>query len=521
MMNTSGPAGLPRRRFLGTAMAGGVGAWGLTSLGGPGTARAARSLEDPVAELRSKFFTGPVTERIDLDTLDPARRPDSSQLGTIGHFQFVDRYPWMTPDNLLPFAVAAGIKWVRTGFRHEDWDWSAGKPGAMLKSWVDADLKAGIKPLFTTSNRNHLGTHKEVSGWVDMVRAAIGEWGEDVGAFMLDNEPNNSSEWKTHYGGEYWGGPWLDAYTRFAEQCCEQVKTEFPNVFLVNGIQVESQAMGQIKRSAPRIDALCMHHYTYKHGLPPEYTPRTGDAKFRDFATSDVEFEQAMSDYLRQGRMLLGRPDLQVWMTEIGLPTLSQREFPPDTLEPMSETQQAKTIARMLVLGLLTATKTFLYTLADQGHNAARDGDTFGVVTDDLRPKQGFFVLGRISALTGGRATPDPEFLAIATRLDGTLPGYVKQVNANTLVKEELRAERLVTADGRALVAVWSTAPPRDNFAPRRATFAVNKTLGKRPVLVDPMTGRSRFLVTRPGPGGAERFDLDVRDYPQFILAEK
>jgi len=478
------------------------------------------SFEDQVHNLRSGFFTGPITSVLDLGTLDPARRPDDTQLGVVGHFQFRDQYPWITPENMLAFVVAAGIKWVRTGVDYEHWNWDTDQPTELLRHWVEADLQYGVKPLFTISNNANIGTAKEVSGSVDMVDRLIGRWGESVGAFMFGNEPGNGL-WKSHYGGTYAGGPWLEHYTRFVEEGASEVKRGHPDAILVNGVQVEQVAMSQLKQSSPLIDALCMHHYTYRHGLPPEYNPRTADPAFKDFASSDAEFERTMRDYLAQGRLLRKNPELQLWMTEVGLPSLSSREFESDTLEPMSPVQQAKTVARMLVLGMLAVTKTFVYSLADQGHSPMRDNDNYGLVADDVTPKPAYFVVGRISALTGGRATPDPEFQAVVTRFRGRqLPTYVKQVGSpvRRLVKEQLRAERFTTPDGRGLVAIWSTAPPREHFAPRRATFAVSKTLGARPILVDPMTGASRFLRTHAGPDNTTVFGLDVTDYPQFVV---
>ncbi|MGH3741342.1 MAG: hypothetical protein ACRDT1_08420, partial [Micromonosporaceae bacterium] len=433
-----------------------------------------------------------------------------------------EQYPWITPENMLPFAVAAGIKWLRTGLVHSDWDWVADKPTESLRDWVSADLEHGIKPLFTVNNNANVGTAEEISGAVDLVRGAVAEWGADVGAFMFGNEPGNGI-WKNHYGGDYAGGPWVQRYANFVDQGSQAIKASHPDVFLVNGVQVEQVAMAQLKQSSPDIDALCMHHYTYRHGVPPELNPRTADPKFDDFATSDPEFERSMRDYLRQGRQLLRRPDLQLWMTEVGIPSLSHREYEPDTLESMSLGQQAKTVARMLTLGQLAVTKTFIYTLADQGHNPARDNDNYGLVTDQVTPKPAFFVVGRISALTGGQAAPDPDFLAVVTRIHGdTLPTYVKHVGSpSRLVKEEIKAERFTTADGNSLIAIWSTAPPRENFAPRRVTLAVNKSLGRNPILVDPLTGESALLATRPAPGGVHEFTLDVHDYPHFVVADE
>lgn len=514
--------GLTRRGVLGASAALAATWTAGTQLGLAPAAHATDSetFDQQVSRLRSQFFTGPILDHLDLDTLDPARRPDSTQLGIIGHFQFADRYPWITPENMLPFVVAAGIKWVRTGVDYEHWDWAANQPTPLLRHWVESDRQVGVKPLFTINNNANIGTDKEISGWVDMTRALITQWGVDVGAFMFGNEPGNGL-WKRTYGGTYAGGPWVEPYTRFVEEGARQIKGDHPDAFLVNGIQVEQMAMTQLKRSAPLIDALCMHHYTYRHALPPEYNPRTADPKFEDFATSDPEFERTMHDYLRQGRMLLRNPDLQLWMTEAGIPSLSHREFEPDSLEPMSRSQQAKTLARMLILGFMSVTKTFVYTLADQGHSPGRDNDNYGLVADDVTPKPAYFTVGRISALTGGRAVPDPDFLAVLTRIDGpTLPTHVKRVGSpvTRLMKEQLRAERFTTADGRGLVAIWSTAPTREQFTPRRATFAVNKSVGTRPIVVDPLTGSSRVLPTHPGPAGHQTFSLEVTDYPQLIL---
>ncbi|TDD21502.1 hypothetical protein [Nonomuraea diastatica] len=479
-------------------------------------------LQERVRRLRSQFFTGPILDRLDLDSLDPARRPPHSQLGVVGHFQYADRYPWITPETMLPFVVAAGIKWVRTGLLYDHWDWSTGGPGDQVRHWVEAELRAGVKPLFTVNNNVNVGTAKEISGWVDLVRGAVAEWGQDVGAFMFGNEPGNEI-WKNHYGGDYAGGHRVAAYARFVEEASKQVKAEHPNVTLVNGVQVEQVAMTQLEQSSPLIDALCMHHYTFKHGLPPEYNPRTADPRFKDFATSDPEFARTMNDYLRQGRMLLGNPDLQLWMTEVGIPSAAGREFEPDTLEPMSLTQQAKTVARMLVLGFLAVDKTFVYTLGAQGHDPARELDNYGLVTDEVTPKPAYFVLGRISALTGGQATPDPRFLATVSRFEGgALPTYVKQIGSPVarLVKERIEAKRFVTGDGRGLVAIWSSAPPRERFPARQATFAVTTSLGARPLVVDPLTGSSQVLQTHPGPSGTTLFKLDVADYPRFVLED-
>jgi hypothetical protein len=408
---------------------------------------------------------------------------------------------------------------VRTGLQFEDWDWAAHGPSAAVRGWVEAELSVGVKPLFTINNNVNIGTDKEVSGAVDLILGAIDEWGEDTAAFMLSNEPGNFA-WRNHYGGTYFGGAWVERYALFAEAVAEAVKAKHPGAFLVNAVQVEQMAMAQFQIAKPEVDALCVHHYTFKHGLPPEYNPRTLDPKLKTFATSDSEFERSMSDYLRQGQLVLDNPDLQLWMTETGIPSASGRTFEPDSLESMSTTQQAKTIARMLMMGFTSVAKTFVYALADQGHDPKQDIDNYGLVTDAIQPKPAYFAMARISALTGGRATPDPDFLAVPVQTDlRSLPLYVNRIGAqDTLVAERIHAERFTVDDGSGMLALWSSAPPRDEFAARPMTFAVNTPLAKRQILVDPLTGESKFVPVRTEAGGIQVFDVAVRDYPMLLV---
>jgi hypothetical protein len=514
---------MKRRRFLGAAAAA-AGAWTL----GAGCTTTT-DFDKRVADLRAQFFSGPIQDAIDLETLDPARRPDSTQIGACADFQHMDATARRHADDMLAFAVAAGIKWLRTGYRVADWDWNTRRPKDFLTHYVEAEAKLGIRPLLHTNADDFIGTPEHDQRWLQAARAGLDRWGDKIGAMQFGNEPH--ALWAPVYGGSHRGGPWLTHYSNFVESVSRQIKRDYPTIKLINGVHLPGVAITQLKRSAPTLDGVDWHNYPFMKYLPPDYTAETKDGNPLDLAPSRVKVDEVAADYLSRARALGHNNSLQLWMTETGIPTaLPGFQAPPGTHAPLSEQLQGKWIARMLTVALASSSKAFIYHLWDQGNNRPAKVAKYGLITRRQEPKPAFFVLGRISALTAGRATVDPALHATLTNLDvgaGTplfqrRIGSARQPGRQVMVREEIRSLWFTGGDGRALLAIWSTYPLLPNFRPRRATFEVNTPLGDSPIVVDPITGESDELRGRTAvrSGGGTRFELAVWNYPQFILME-
>lgn len=534
-----GSTGFGRRRLIGAAVAAGALAAGAVGVrwavqeDEPSPAernerreRAEREQRDEraerVAELRSEFFDGPVADRVDLDSLDPHRRPETTQLGLNAAFQHLKETPDRGADDMLPFAIAAGVKWLRTGHRTKEWDWQADRPAEIAERYVRAEAEVGLKPLLQVDAVEYIGKGDFVDRWVDLASRSIRHWGDKVGAVQFDNEPHSS--WSAVYGGDYRGGPWLSHYARFVQQASLRLKREFPDVPLINGAHLPSVAIQQLTMARARnLDAIDWHLYSFKEKLPPEYTKMAKADIFPKRASKHDEVERVAVDYRRRARRMLRNGRLQLWVTETGLPSTKPGFSHDPVTAPIGDQAQAKWMARTLPLLLPVTGKLFVYSLWDQGAERPDRNAFYGLVTDRLRPKPAYYVLGRISALTGGKLTTDPAFRARVSnlRLGGTprfrrVMGSDAHPSNQVVVRERIRVTRLIGANRQAMLAIWSTHPIREDFQPRRARIEVNTPLGPRPIVVDPMTGESRELVT----DGGTSFELEIRDYPLFILTD-
>lgn len=477
--------------------------------------------DERVDELRAQFFTGPAAELIDLATLDPDSRPDSTQLGLNAAFQHLKESDGRTVEDLIPYAMAAGVKWLRTGHRTREWDYENNRPAPVAERYVRAESEVGIRTLLQVDAADHIGEGDFIDRWLDLTRSAAEYWGEDIAAVQFDNEPHKS--WGAVYGGDYRGGAWLSHYARFVQRASNELHREFPHLRLINGAHLPSVAIAQLSSARARLNAIDWHLYSFKEELPPEYTLMAKADVFPMRASRSDEVDRVAVDYRRRARRLLHDRRLQLWVTETGLPTIKPGFDPNATLAPLGDQAQAKWMARILPLLLPVTNKVFVYSLWDLDGERPATNAYYGLIRKDLEPKPAYYVLGRISALSGGRLRGDPSFQARVSdiRLGGTprfrrVMGSKKNPVNQVVVQEEIRVVRLIGANGQPMLAIWSTHPVRPNFRPRRARIEVNTPVGPRPLLVDPLTGESRELRT----DGGRAFELDIWDYPLFILAD-
>lgn len=490
-----------------------------------------------VDQLRSEFFEGPILDYIDLDLLDPSKISDQAEFGAIAQFQYKNKpgFEHVVPEKILPFAAAAGIKWLRTGYGYR---WVSNEdpynpepmpreeftaPGYMDK-WINMEYELGFKPSITLgTGRTSLQKYKDDmdaynNEYGRYAQYLIERYGDKIGAMELSNEPYH--DWVNVFGGDrFSGGLWVKKYADFVASVSADIKDAAPNIPVINGMSDFSPAIEQLKYNPDtQIDVMNYHHYPQR--LSPEYAPFGHFPRNGEFVSSGIFLEDVASDYMNQSKAISGNEDLQMWITETGVHTKAETYI-----------HQAKDALRVYTVGLGSEDidKTFYFNIID-GQDLNKRPHNYGLVTSDYQPKPSYFAVARLSALTqGGTAKPDANFQAIITNIkvsdSSALPLWsddVKKAGIMHHVKENIEIKKLNLESGGSLIAVWSTAHTDrgvDEFVPRRIEFTVNQSLGEHPIYVDPLSGKSEALHERKAAGDSnyESFTMDVEDYPKFI----
>lgn len=478
---------------------------------------------DPVYQMRKQFFTGPILDHIDLDSLDPKNMSDDSQIGVVAQFQYLEFKPGhehRRPEKVLPYAEAAGIKWLRTGYGYrwvaDDMPHQTFTAPDYMDKWVNMEAGLGIRPSFTLTTgpdympefSNDMTTYtNEFNAYSQFL---INRYGDKIGAMEILNEPFH--DWTEIFGGDrFGGGAWVNEYADFVMSAASAIKQANPNIQVVNGMSDYSPTIEQLRyQPTTPIDVVNNHHYPQT--LAPDYTPFGNDPNNGEFVSSDLELDRVIPDYIMQTEKVAER-DLDMWMTETGVHT-----------KLVSEVHQAKDALRALTVGFLSGADKMFYFKLLEGSDQTLKVSHYGLLTTDYQPNPVYFALGRLNALTGGMATPDPDFQATINNLNSERPLWSDEVlkaGRTFKLNEEIRMEKLNLKNGNSLLAVWSTAhSTADDIADRQIEFAVNDILGDRPILVDPLTGNSSVLSTQTDSGDV-LFTLDVKDYPQFILVHE
>lgn len=483
--------------------------------------------QQQITSLRKAFFSGPICDRDDLMPLLPSQMPKASGLGLQTHFNQASFKPWFNYDKLLPYAQALGVKWIRDapawGRIDENYDNTYEHPG-VHDGWVHALSDRGfcLLALLLYGPADKLSPEQLSERYVKYASFVIDRYGSTIGAVQLWNEPNNFGGWKQHYGGKWYGGPWVKSFSEFLTMSAKAIKQRYPDLTVISGTGIEATTPQVLAEAGRYLDATYLHPYP-RYQIP-EFMPMVnGDANgTKPIYPSKMLFVDALDQWLTSLRQQAGNPNLGLWLTEYG----SAVYRPDDGVKgdhlhhpPVDDATQAKVIARLMLMALESRDieRSFIFILMDDYKKPTRPG--FGLMTADYTLRPSFNVYGRINAVTRGvvHATIDP---ANAVR-------SIKPVNADATgpllpTINDVRLVSFTRDDGVKMLSISApitkASDTSNSYQSVTATVQIDATMGDAPLLLNLMTGQSSVLPIVHAADG-NTVNVTVMDYPTLIIA--
>ena len=339
----------------------------------------------------------------------PAGAP-SQRFGVITHLPRLN-VGW-TPD-LLPMIRALGV-----GSFHESVEWRLieTKKGVyamppLVEEMVDRGNALGLEPVILLGYDNPLYQNNlDKEAFTRHALWIIDHFKGRVKTFELFSEPE-IHRFPEVYGGT-WNGkeadngdsPWIKKLAETVAYAAGEIKKKHPEVKLIGSavIMPGTQRLFKYPAMWKNLDALTIHPYPYHS--PPEIVPWGGkelDARDGVKVSDEDQSFSSMLRLLREGLQRAGRPDLPIWITEVGYSTAQVKKV--GLWQGYTEFAQAAFNAR---LGIMAAgngvARTYFYDFYDDGDDPHEIEFHFGLVRHDYSPKPSFFALQRLCALLPG-----------------------------------------------------------------------------------------------------------------------
>jgi hypothetical protein len=413
-------------------------------------------------------------------TPDSLRRDD--RIGVCTHFG--QNWP---VEQIMPLIAKSGAGWIR-----DDFGWAAMEPTpgkyhvpAKAKAWIQAARAAGLKvdlilaygnPAY--ADRYDTAAYAKAAGWLAR------ELANDVQAIEILNEPNNFG-FRDLYRGQWNGNeangsvsPYLQKYVQILNAAAKEIKLANPHMEVI-GLGTPAPASFRMIALglAPQVDGLTDHPYG---GKLPELVPYASNAYFllRDgIATADANGTLASQVSMFRAQAKKFGATEKLWHTEWGYSTVQAKPGKPGMSE---ETQAVYILRRLLESEAAGVEHTFIYDFKDDGADPYSNEQNFGLIHNNLSPKQSYFALRRLTGLIAGMGTAPPAKQA--------------SIENDPAVKQEglgYRCHTFSRSDEQtAVVAFWEVKPWDPNATTTHAVITLPLTHEPRHVFqYDLLTG--------------------------------
>jgi hypothetical protein len=397
----------------------------------------------------------------------------------------------------MPLIARSGAGWIRDDLNWADLEPTPGnyQIPSKARGWIQAAKHMGLKIDLILAYGNpayadhyDTGAYAKAAGWLAR------ELGNDVQAVEILNEPNNFG-FRDTYGGQWNGNepngsvsPYLQKYVQILNAAAKEIKLANPHMTVI-GLGTPAPASFRMIALglAPQVDGLTDHPYG---GQLPELVPYAASPDFlkRDgIATADASGTLAsqVSMFRAQARKFGATEKL--WHTEWGYATVPAKDGVPE------ETQAVYILRRLLESEAIGVEHTFIYDFKD-------DGENFGLVKNDLSPKQSYIALQRVTRLLAGTAT---------------VPSAKKaSIENDPAVKQEGLGDRCHTFSSsdeqRTVVAFWDAEPWKANATTANAVITLPLAREARHVFLYDLLSGSQTEIPWKRSGDSHRISITV-----------
>jgi hypothetical protein len=422
-----------------------------------------------------------ITTCVEAQAIPESLRRDD-RIGVCTHFG--QNWP---VERIMPLIAKSGAGWIR-----DDFGWAAMEPTpgkyhvpAKAKAWIQAARAAGLKvdiilaygnPAY--ADRYDTAAYAKAAGWL------AHELANDVQAIEILNEPNNFG-FRDLYRGQWNGNepngsvsPYLQKYVQILNAAAKEIKLANPRMEVI-GLGTPAPASFRMIALglAPQVDGLTDHPYSTQL---PELVPYASNAYFllRDgIATADANGTLASQVSMFRAQAKKFGATEKLWHTEWGYSTVQAKPGKPGMSE---ETQAVYILRRLLESEASGVEHTFIYDFKDDGVDPYSNEQNFGLIHNNLSPKQSYLALQRLTGLIAG--------------MGRTPPAKQASIENDPAAKQERLGNRCHTFSSSdeqtAVVAFWEVKPWDPNATTRHAVITLPLTHEPRHVfLYDLLTG--------------------------------
>jgi hypothetical protein len=395
----------------------------------------------------------------------PATRPAAEPSQRFGMNSHLRHYPGNT--KWMPLMAAAGVSMFRD---NEEWHGVERERGVykldpVTERMIDEGRALGMEPLFILGYENKLYENiLDTDGYIAHALWLMDHFKGRIKYWQVWNEPMNF--WFRKVYGGAWNGkekdgsdsPWVKEYAAFITKAARALKAAHPEAILITGTSgpADLRLLGHYPEMWEHIDVLAIHPYPYR--LPPELQPYGGE-KLRErdgvsLAGPDHSFASMIGIY-RDALKKLGKPDMPIWVTEVGYTTGLLRK-PNGPWAGMTEQAQAIYNSRFGILSAsLGVDKTFFFCLLDYGDDPYDTENRFGFLRRDGSPRPAYHALARLCRLMPGDTRPQKVNVKL-TRLAPFPRTDSTQWDAQTIeFLDEPQIHTFRRPDGGVLVCLW------------------------------------------------------------------
>jgi len=412
-------------------------------------------------------------------------------------------------EQIMPLIARSGAGWIR-----DDLNWGALErtPGnyqvpLKTRAWISAARHAGLKiDLILAYGNPAYSDHYDTAAYAKAAGWLARELAGDIQAIEILNEPNNFG-FRTTYGGAWNGNepngsvsPYLQKYVQLLNAATKQIKLANPQMTVI-GLGTPAPASFRMMALGldPQVDGLTDHPYG---GRLPELVPypATPIILQRDgIATADASGTLASQVSMFRAQAKKWGATEKLWHTEWGYATEHAKPGKPGMSE---ETQAAYILRRLLESEAVGVEHTFIYDFKD-------DGESFGLVKNDLSPKLAFFALQRVTSFLAGMGMASSANQA--------------RIENEPSIKPEGLGNRCYTFlssdEKRTVVAFWEAKPWDGNGTTRNVEITVPVAYAPRQIsLFDSLSGNQIEVPSNQSENNYISVTIAISAAPKLLI---
>jgi hypothetical protein len=421
-------------------------------------------------------------------------------------------------ETVMPLIAKSGAGWIR-----DDFGWAGMEPTpgnyhipAKAKAWIQAARKARLKVVLILdygnpayADRYDTWAYAKAAGWLAR------EVANDVQAIEILNEPNNFG-FRDLYGGQWNGNeakgsvsPYLSKYVELLNAAAKEIKLANPHMIVIGlGTPPPASFRTIALGLASQVDGLTDHPYTTQlpELIPYQATPEI--LKRDGIATADANgtFASQVSMFRAQARKY-GATD-KLWHTEWGYSTARAK---PDKPGMSEETQAVYILRRLLESEAVGVEQTFIYDFKDDGADLFSHEQNFGLIHNNLSPKQAYFGLQRLTSVLAGKE-PVPSAKRASIENDAAIqPGQLGY-----------RCHTFSSADQqKTVVAFWEAKAWDPNATAVDATISLPVARQPQHVfLYDLLSGSQTETSWKRSDDNSVSMVIPISGAPKFLIVD-